>query len=83
LHTPVLRFWKIEQHFPYSNAAARELLGMTATSAPSERVFGVAATILCHPEPTKDGVEPKSLSIAAIAIQLNQAHSAIVIMTSM
>jgi len=56
---------------------------MTATSAPSERVFGVAATILCHPEPTKDGVEPKSLSIAAIAIQLNQAHSAIVIMTSM
>jgi len=31
--------------FPLSEAAALELLGMTATSAPSERVFGHAGEV--------------------------------------
>ena len=35
----VLNYWKSENRFPHLNAAARELLGMTATSSPSERVF--------------------------------------------
>ena len=34
----VLTYWKSENRFPHLNAAARELLGMTVTSAPSERV---------------------------------------------
>jgi len=33
-------------------------------------MFGVAATMLCRPEPTKEGVEPKSLGITAIGVQL-------------
>jgi len=37
--TPALGFWKNEHRFPYLKAAARELLDMTATLAPSERVF--------------------------------------------
>ena len=35
----VLSYWKSENRFLHLSAAARELLGMTATSAPSERVF--------------------------------------------
>ena len=35
----VLSYWKTENRFPHLKAAARELLDMTATSAPSERVF--------------------------------------------
>jgi len=65
LNTPVLGFWKNQHRFPYLKAAARELLVMTATSAPSERVFGVAATMLHRPEPTKERVEPKNLGITA------------------
>ena len=34
----VLSYWKSENCFPHFKAAARELLGTTATSAPSERV---------------------------------------------
>jgi len=45
LHTSVLGFWKNEHCFPYLKAASRELLCITATSAASERVFGVAAPI--------------------------------------
>jgi len=37
-----LRYWKSEHRFPYLKAAARELLGMTATSGRSERVFSHA-----------------------------------------
>jgi len=44
-------------------AAARELLCMTATSAPSERVFSVAATMLRRSEPTKESVEPTTFVI--------------------
>jgi len=39
LRTTVLGYWKKEQCFPYLKATRRELLGMSATSAPSERVF--------------------------------------------
>jgi len=52
---------------------------MTVTAAPSERVFGVAAAMLRHPEPTK---EPMALGITAIEIQFDQVHSAIAITTS-
>ena len=41
----VLSYWKSENRFPHLNAAARELLGMTATSAPSERVFSHAGEL--------------------------------------
>jgi len=39
LRTPVLRHWKNEHRFPNLKAVSRELLGMTATSVPWERVF--------------------------------------------
>jgi len=42
LEIPVYGYWKSEHHFPYLKAASQELQGMTATSAPSERVFGHA-----------------------------------------
>ena len=41
----VLSHWKSENCFPHLKAAARELLGMTATSAPSERVFSHAGKL--------------------------------------
>ena len=41
----VLSYWKSENRFPDLNAAARELLGMTATSALSERVFSHAGKL--------------------------------------
>jgi len=81
LHIPVLGFWKNEHRFPYLKAAAGEL-DMTAISAPSERVFGVAATMLRRPEPTKEGGELTILSIKAIRIHLDQIHSAIAVTTS-
>jgi len=59
-------------------AAALEL-GMTAISAPSERVFGVAIAMLA---PTDEGIEARTLSITAIEIQLDQVHTAIAVMTS-
>ena len=40
-----LSYWKSENRFPHLKAAARELLGMTATSAPSERVFSHAGEL--------------------------------------
>ena len=46
LRTTVLRFWKSELHFPYLKAAARKLLGVTMTSAPSEQVFSHADWIV-------------------------------------
>jgi len=82
LHTPVLGVLKNVYRFPCLNAAGRELLGMKATSAPSERVFSVPATMLRRPEPTKERVEPKTLGITAIEIQLNQVHSAMGVTTS-
>jgi len=69
LHTPVLGFWQNVYHF--LNAAARQLLDMTATSALSKRVFSDAATMLHRPEPTKETVEPTTLCITAIEIQFN------------
>ena len=41
----VLSFWKSENRFSHLKAAARELLGMTATSAQSKRVFGHAGKL--------------------------------------
>ena len=82
LHTPALAFWKNVYHCPYLNTTARELLGLTATQTPSERVFSVVATMLCRPEPTKNRVEPTALGIAAIKIQLDQVHSPLDVMTS-
>ena len=41
----VLSYWKSENRFPHLKGAARELLGMTATSAPSERVFSHAGEL--------------------------------------
>ena len=40
-----LSYWKSENRFPHLKVAARELLGMTATSAPSERVFSDAGEL--------------------------------------
>jgi len=37
--TTVLGCWKSELRFPHLKTAAREILGMTAASAPSEQVF--------------------------------------------
>jgi len=45
LPNPVLGYLKNEHHFPYLKAAAREFLGMTATSALSERVFSHAGEL--------------------------------------
>ena len=42
---PALGYWKSGHRFPYLKVAARELLGMTATSAPSERVFSHAGEL--------------------------------------
>ena len=42
LGTPVLGYCKNEYYFLLLKASARELLGMTATSSPSERVFSHA-----------------------------------------
>jgi len=42
---PVPGCWKNEHRFPYLTAAAPELLGMTATSSPSERVFSHAGEL--------------------------------------
>jgi len=39
LKTPVSGFWKNEHRFPYLKAAVRDLLDLTVTSTPSERVF--------------------------------------------
>ena len=41
----VFSYWKSENCFPHLNAAAQELLSMTATSAPSERVFSHAGKL--------------------------------------
>jgi len=79
LQTPIVRFWKNKHHLPDLKAAARELLGVIATSALSEQVFGVAVTML---EPTKETVEPTTLGITAIQIELDQIHSAICATTS-
>ena len=38
----ILSYWKSENRFPHLKAAGQELLGMTATSASSERVFSHA-----------------------------------------
>ena len=57
-------------------AASQELMGMTATSTPSERVFGVAATMLRRLEPTLERVEPTALGTTAVEIQLDQVLSA-------
>jgi len=62
-----------EHRFPYLKAAARDLLGMVATSAPSKQVFSVAVTML---ESTKEIVEPVTLSMTVIQIELDQVHSA-------
>jgi len=48
LEIPVLRYWKSEHRFPYVKATARELLGMTATSVPSERIFSHAGELYCE-----------------------------------
>jgi len=45
LEIPVLGYWRNEHRFPYLRAAARELLDMTATSAPPERVFSHAGEL--------------------------------------
>jgi len=45
LEIPVLEHGKSGHCFPYLKAAARELLGMTARSAPSERVFSHAGEL--------------------------------------
>ena len=45
LEIPVLGYLKSEHHFPDLKAAARELLCMTARSAPSERVFSHAGKL--------------------------------------
>jgi len=45
LGTHILGYWKNEHRFPYLKAAARELLGMTATSALSEWVFSHAGEL--------------------------------------
>jgi len=45
LEIHVSGYWKSENRFPYLKAAAREFLGMTATSAPSERVFSHAGEL--------------------------------------
>ena len=42
---PVLGYSKNEHHFPYLKATAKDLLGMTATSALSERVFSHAGEL--------------------------------------
>jgi len=44
----VLEYWKGEHRFPYLKAASQELLGMTATSATSERVFNHASEMHCE-----------------------------------
>ena len=41
----VLSYWKSKNSFSHVKVAARELLGMTATSAPSERVFSHAGEL--------------------------------------
>ena len=43
LGIPVLGYWKNEDCFPYLKAVARELQGMTATLALSERVLAMQA----------------------------------------
>jgi len=45
LNINVFVCWKNEHRFPYLKAAARELLGTTATSAPSEQVFSHASEL--------------------------------------
>jgi len=47
LRTTVLRYWKNELCFPisYLKAAAREFLGMTTTSTPSEQVCSHAGEL--------------------------------------
>ena len=45
MDSDVLTYWKTENAFPHLKAAAQELLGMTATSAPSERVFSHAGEL--------------------------------------
>jgi len=48
LEDPVLGYWKNEHRFPYLKTAARELMGMTVTSVPAERVFGREPWQGCH-----------------------------------
>jgi len=67
---------------PYLNVAARELLGMTATSALSERVFSVAATICIALSQLKREANQWTLCITAIEIQHNHGHSAVAVKTS-
>jgi len=50
---PVLGCWKSELRFPHLKAAARELLGMTTTSAPSERVFSHAGELYSKKRATR------------------------------
>jgi len=41
----VLGYWKSEHHAPYRKAVAREILDVTATSAPRERVLSDAGEL--------------------------------------
>jgi len=59
-----------------------ELLGVTASSALSERVFSVAATICVALSQLKKRGEPTTLGLTAIGIQHNQSHSTVAVMTS-
>jgi len=45
LEIPVSGYWKSKLRFPYLKAASRLLLGMTTTSAPSERIFSHAGEL--------------------------------------
>jgi len=80
-HTPVLRIWINEYRFPHLKVAAREL-GIRSTSAPPEQVFGVAATMQRWPESTKARVEPTTLGVTAIEIQLDRVNSTMGVTTS-
>ena len=52
----VLSYWKSENRFSHLKAAARKLLGMTATSAPSERVFSDAGE-MCSAKRANLGIQ--------------------------
>jgi len=54
---------------------------MTATSTPSGRVFRVAATVRCH-DPTREKVDPTTISKTAIELQLDQVQFAIAVVNS-
>jgi len=80
---PCFRVLQKRASFPLSEGCCLRTPGYDSNIDSFRTGFSDAVTMLRGPEPTKERVEPTTIGITAIEIQLDHGHSAIAVTTPM